>query len=214
MKEKYSKIPVNTFKHLQINAGMLLSEFDPSSATVTEANILGPTSGGTNFTATPTFSDWGEDIDNCPKNTKELKRLENWEVKASGAFVAVDSGLAERLVALADASDDTTDTTLHKVTPRDTVNLEKDFRDLWIVGDYGDVNTGASANFIAIHMMDVLSTGGFALQTADKAKGKFNFEFTAHYSLDAQDTVPFEIYIKETVTDDTGDTDDTDDSNP
>ena len=194
MKEKYSKIPVNTFKTLTVNAGMLMKAFDPSTGTVADANILGPTSGGSNFTATPTFTDWGEDIDNCPKNTKELKRLENWEVKVSGAFVALSADLAEALAALADKS---TASGVSKITPRDTVNLAKDFRDLWLVGDYSDVNTGSDAGFIAIHMMNALSTGGFQFQTTDKNKGKFSFEFTCHYSIDAQETVPFEIYIKE-----------------
>jgi hypothetical protein len=45
-------------------------------------------------------------------------------------------------------------------------------------------------------MMNALSTGGFQIQTADKEKGQFSFEFTGHYSKDSADTVPFEIYIK------------------
>lgn len=189
MREKYSKIPANTFQHLAVNAGILLANFDPTTGSVVEADMLGPTSGGVNFTTTPTFSDWGEDIDNCPKNTKELKRLEDWDVKMSGSFVACSLDLARRLSALADLSG-------NKVTPRDTIDIENDFSDIWLVGDYSDVNTGTGAGFIAIHMMDALSTGGFQIQTTDKNKGQFAFEFTGHYSLDAQDTVPFEIYIK------------------
>ena len=50
--------------------------------------------------------------------------------------------------------------------------------------------------FIAIKLLNALSTGGFQLQTADKSKGQFAFEFTGHYSMSAQDIVPFEIYIK------------------
>lgn len=189
MREKYSKIPANTFQNLVVNAGILLSSFDPSAGTVAENAMLGPTSGGVNFTTTPSFKDWGEDIDNCPKNTKELKRLENWDVKISGSFVACSPALARRLCALADLADG-------KITPRDTVDIAADFADIWLVGDYSDKNTGSGAGFIAIRLMDTLSTGGFQLQTTDKEKGKFAFEFTAHYSLDAQDTVPFEIYIK------------------
>lgn len=187
--EKYTKIPSDTFQHLAINAGILLSAFDPAAGTYAPTAMMGPTSGGVNFTATPSFKDWGEDIDNCPKNTKELKRLDNWEVKMSGSFVACSAALARQLSALADMNDG-------KITPRDTVNISADFKDIWLVGDYSDVNTGSGAGFIAIRMMDALSTGGFQLQTADKEKGKFAFEFTGHYSIDNQDTVPFEIYIK------------------
>lgn len=60
---KYTKIPENTFQTLQMNAGVLLSEFDPATPTVADNKILGATSGGINFTATPSFIDFGEDID-------------------------------------------------------------------------------------------------------------------------------------------------------
>lgn len=185
----FTKIPANTFKQLAINAGVLLNDFDPTTATYTDEDMIGPTTGGVNFTATPTYSDYGEDIDNCPKNTKELKRLDDWEVKMSGTFIAVTADLARRLTALADISG-------NKITPRSTVDVANDFMDVWLVADYSDVNTGANAGFIAIHLMNALSTGGFQIQTADKAKGQFSFEFTGHFSMDAQDTVPFEIYIK------------------
>ena len=56
---KFTKIPTNTFETIQINAGVLLSEFDPTSPTVTDAKILGATTGGITFTATPTYSDYG-----------------------------------------------------------------------------------------------------------------------------------------------------------
>lgn len=46
-------------------------------------------------------------------------------------------------------------------------------------------------------MKDVMSTGGFQLQTTDKGKGQFAFTYTAHYSIDAQDDVPCEIYVQE-----------------
>lgn len=184
---QYTKIPITTFEQLVLNAGILVDDFTPSTATV--GNIIGATTGGLSFEATPTFNDFGEDIDNCPKNTKELKRLDDWDVKTSGTFVTVTPALAKRLMALADISDTT------KITPRDTIDAD-DFEDLWLIADYSDENTGTTAGYVAIHMMNTLSTGGFKLQTEDKSKGKFAFEFTAHYSLDAQDTVPFEIYVK------------------
>ena len=188
---KYTKIPENTFQNLQLNAGVLLSSFTPSSATVSEEAIIGATTGGINFTATPTYTDFGEDIDNCPKNMKELKKLDSWEAKCSGTFVTVDTAVAKSLIGAADiGSPDTT-----KVTPRNDL-AQADFSDIWIVGDYSDKNGDTNGGFIAIHMMNALSTGGFQIKTADKAKGQFAFEYTAHYSMSAQDTVPFEVYVK------------------
>ena len=188
---KYTKIPENTFKNLQLNAGVLLSSFNPASATATDESIIGATTGGINFTATPTYTDFGEDIDNCPKNMKELKKLDSWEVKCSGTFVTFDTAVAKSLIGAADIG--TSDTT--KVTPRNDL-AQADFSDIWIVGDYSDQNGETNGGFVAIHMMNALSTGGFQIKTADKAKGQFAFEYTAHYSMSAQGTVPFEVYVK------------------
>ena len=188
---KYTKIPETTFQNLQLNAGVLLSTFNPASATVADESIIGATTGGINFTATPTYIDFGEDIDNCPKNMKELKKLDSWEAKCSGTFVTIDTAVAKSLIGAADIG--TSDTT--KVTPRNDL-AQSDFDDIWIVGDYSDKNGDTNGGFIAIHMMNALSTGGFQIQTADKEKGQFAFEYTAHYSMSAQDTVPFEVYIK------------------
>lgn len=109
----------------------------------------------------------------------------------SGTFVAADTAIAKRLVGAADI--DTQDTT--KVTPRNDL-ADADFSDIWFVGDYSDQNGEANGGFIAIKLINALSTGGFQLQTSDKAKGQFSFTFTGHYSIVAQGTVPFEIYIK------------------
>ena len=188
---KFTKIPNDAFQKLQINAGILTTDFTPTTGTIGEAGQIGATTGGVNFTATPTYSDFGEDIDNCPKNMKELKKLDSWEVKMTGTFVNADTAIAKRLCGAADIG--TPDTT--KVTPRNDLK-DADFADIWLVGDYSDKNGETNGGFIAIKLLNALSTGGFQLKTADKAKGQFAFEFTGHYSMSAQDTVPFEIYIK------------------
>ena len=185
---KYTKIPETTFQNLQLNAGVLLSAFNPESATVANESIIGATTGGVNFTATPTFSDYGEDIDNCPKNMKELKKLDAWEISMSGTYVTVDANAVKSLVGAADVS-------VNKITPRNDVLLT-DFTDIWWVGDYSDKNGETNGGFVAIHMMNALSTGGFAIQSSDNGKGNFAFTYTAHYSMSAQDTVPFEVYVK------------------
>ena len=185
---KYTKIPETTFKNLQLNAGVLLSAFNPESATVADESIIGATTGGVNFTATPTFSDYGEDIDNCPKNMMELKKLDSWEISMSGTYVTVDVNAVKALVGAADVSG-------NKITPRNDLKLT-DFTDVWWVGDYSDQNGETNGGFVAIHMMNALSTGGFAIQSSDNGKGNFAFTYTAHYSMSAQDTVPFEVYVK------------------
>ena len=188
---KFTKIPSDAFQKLQINAGILTTDFTPATGTIGEAGQIGATTGGVTFTATPTFSDFGADIDNCPKNMKEFKRQDMVEAKIAGTFINADTKTAKTLCGAADI--DTSDTT--KVVPRTDLK-DSDFTDLWLVGDYSDKNGAKNGGFIAIHMLNALSTGGFQLKTADKAKGQFAFEFTAHYSIAKQDKVPYEIYIK------------------
>ncbi len=192
---KFTQIPTDTFKKLQLGAGILTTEFDPATGKLTASNIIGATSGGVSFEATPSFTDFGEDIDNCPKNTKELKKLDSWEAKMSGSFVTMDTNVATSVIGTAAvASNDST-----KVVPRNFVEA-KDFKNIWWVGDYSDINEDGSsagkAGFIAIKLINALSTGGFKIQSGDKAKGTFEFEYTGHYSSENIDTVPFELYIK------------------
>lgn len=188
---RFTKIPETTFQEIQLNAGVLLNSFNPESVPDEEAmlaTILGATSGGVSFTAVPSFIDFGEDIDNCPKNTKELKQLDTWDVKMSGTYVTVNAANVANLLAAADVSES-------KITPRDSLK-DDDFKDVWWVGDYSNKNDETNGGMIAIHMMNSLSTAGFSLKSGDKVKGQFAFEYTAHYSIADQGTVPFEVYVK------------------
>lgn len=185
---KYKKLSETAFQEIQINAGVILSNFTPADATIDTTDIIGATTGGVSFTAVPEFVDFGEDIDNCPKNMMELKRINSWDIKLSGTYVTINATSAKTMIGAADVSDT-------KITPRNDLAVT-DFSDLWFVGDYSDKNGETNGGFIAIHMMNSLSTGGFSIQSSDNAKGQFAFEYTAHYSMDAQTTVPFEVYVK------------------
>ena len=185
---KYTKVPETTFQKLQLNAGILLKNFVPETATVERAGIIGATTGGVSFTATPSYSDFGEDIDNVPANMKELKKLDSWAVSMGGTFVTIDAAGAKSLLGAADVSG-------NKITPRNDL-LADDFEDLWWVGDYSDENSEETGGFVAIHMMNTLSTGGLSIRSTDNGKGNFAFTYTAHYSMDDPDKVPFEVYVQ------------------
>lgn len=185
---KFTQIPTDTFEKLQLNAGIIVDTFTPASGVI--GNIIGATTGGVNFSDSPTFTDFGDDIDNCPKNTMELKRLDQREVTMSGTFVTVSTTVAKKLVGAGDI--DGSNTT--KIVPRNDL-LTTDFGDVWWVGDYSDEN-GANGGYIAIKLCNALNTSGFQIQTGDKAKGQFAFSFMGHYSIEEQDKVPYELYIK------------------
>lgn len=193
---KFTQIPTDTFQKLQLNAGILVDDFTPSTGVI--GNLLGATTGGIEFSTNPEYEDFGEDIDNCPNNTKELKRITAYDPTMSGTFLTCTAAVAKMLVGSADI--DGTDTT--KVVPRQQL-LDSDFDTVWWIGDYSDVNedsgsgsSATSAGFLAIKLMNALNTGGFQITSSKNAKGNLAFEFHGHYSIDAQDTVPFEIYCK------------------
>ena len=187
--QKFTKVPEDTFEKLQLNAGILVDTFTPESGTI--GNILGATTGGIQFASNPEYVDFGEDVDNVPNNTKELKHLSGYDPTMSGTFLTCTSAVIKSLVGGADI--DSQDST--RVIPRAEL-LSTDFSDLWWVGDYSDVNTGANAGFIAIHLKNALNTAGFQIQSAKNEKGQMAFEYHGHYSIASQDEVPFEIFCK------------------
>lgn len=190
MSLKFTKMATDAFEKLQLNAGILVDEFTP--ATGAFGNILGATSGGINFASNPTYTDFGEDVDNCPPNTKQLKRISSFDPSMSGTFLTVTAASVAELVGAADV--DGSDAT--HVVPRSYL-LDTDFKDVWWIGDYSDVNTGANAGFLAIHLMDALNTTGFQIQSGKDAKGTMSFEYHGHYDLeDEEQAPPFEIYCK------------------
>lgn len=188
---RFTKIPETTFSEIQLNAGVFLADFNPADGSFELTDIIGATTGGMSFADAMTFTDFGEDIDNCPANMMELKQLDTHKVTMSGTFVTVTAKTVKTLISVADiASGDNT-----KVVPRNDL-LDTDFTDIWWVGDYSDKNGETKGGYVAIHLMNALNTGGFQIKSTDKGKGQFAFSFMGHYSMSAQDTVPYEVYVK------------------
>lgn len=189
---RFTKIPVDTFQNLQINAGFLTTDFIPSTGV---AAPYFATTGGISFATNPEYEDFGEDVDNCPKNTKELKRLVAVAPALSGNAVTVDHNVVKKLIG--GATIDSSTAGVKKITPNLALNASTDFDDIWFVGDYSDNNDDSNGGGIAIHLLNGLNTAGFQLTTTDRGKGQFAFEFTGHMSISAQTTLPFEVYIIE-----------------
>lgn len=177
----FTVIPQDTFDGLQLDAGVLLKRFDPAKvAAPADEDIICATTGGINISCVPTYSDLGEDVDNCPVNTKELKHLDGWECKMS--FTALGTSPENIKLALGAATVSTT-----KVTPNRDLK-QADFSDIWWAGDRAD------GGVVATCLKNALSTGGFTLQTTKNGKGQVSVELTGHVSIDAQDTMPMEFY--------------------
>ena len=180
----FTVIPQATFEEMQLDAGVLLKNFDPTQpAAPADADIICATTGGITASCVPTFSDLGEDVDNCPVNMKELKHLDSWECTLGFTSLGISPDNIKLALGSADVSGS-------KITPRRDLK-QSDFTDLWWVGDRAD------GGFAAIKLKNALSTGGFALTTTKAGKGQVAVTLTGHVSIDAQNVVPMEFYSAE-----------------
>ena len=184
---RFTVIATDAFDALQVDAGVILTEFDPANPYQTPASskILATTTGGVNPTCVPTYSDYGEDVDNVPNNMMEFKHLDGWEAKMS--FTSIKFNADNTKWALGAAESELLANGVTKVKPRRDVK-QSDFKDLWWVGD--KANGGA----YAIKLLNALSTGGLSIQSTKNGKGTNTIEVTGHVSIDAQDVMPMEIY--------------------
>lgn len=182
----FTVIPQATFEEMQLDAGVLLKTFNPASPAVTDSAIICATTGGISASCVPTYSDLGEDVDNCPINTKELKHLDSW--LCTLGFTSLGVSPAQIKMALGAADIDGTDST--KIVPRRDLE-QTDFSDVWWVGDRAD------GGFVAVQLKNALSTDGFALTTTKAGKGQVAVTLTGHVSIDAQDVVPMVFYSAE-----------------
>lgn len=178
----FTKIPQNAFDALQLDAGVLLSSFNPASPSVPDSAIICATTGGITVSCVPTYSDFAEDVDNAPNNLKEFKHLDGWECKISTTSLGTSAELIRMALGAADVT-----VASGKVVPRRNLSQD-DFADLWWVGDKAD------GGFVAVKLINGLSTAGFSLATTKNGKGQITIELTGHVSIADQDTMPMEFY--------------------
>ena len=184
MARKFTKISKEAFKSMQINAGVVLNKFDPTGTTeIQDADIICATSGGVTAECKPNITDLGDDVDNCQKNTAELMQIEDYDCTLSFTALNVTTDVIKLALGAADVAE-------KKVTPRMTLDPTEstgDFKDIWWVGDT------IEGGFVAVKLMNALSTGGLTLKTNDKGKGNISVTLTGCPRL-GSDTVPMEWY--------------------
>lgn len=180
----FTRIPADTFSQIQTDAGILLYNFDPAKPEdVKDADIICPTTGGITAACEPTYSDMGEDVDNCPANLLELKHLDSWNCHLD--FTSLGTTPKSIRLALGAADVDSENPT--HIIPR--VNLKtSDASDVWWVGDRAD------GGMVAVCLKRALSTAGFSLQTTKSGKGQTSVTLTGHVSVATQSEVPMEFY--------------------
>lgn len=191
MAGRFTVIPQSTFEEMQLDAGVLLYNFNPSSPVApADDDIICATTGGITASCKANYSDMGEDVDNCPNNVKELKHLDGWDctmeftsLGTSPESIALSLGAAD----LESTGEGSSAKLTGKITPRRDLS-QNDFKDIWWVGDRAD------GGLVAIQLLNALSTEGFSLQTTKAGKGQNSVTLTGHVSVKDQDTVPMVFY--------------------
>lgn len=180
----FTAISQGAFDELQLDAGMLLRTFNPASpAAPQDEDIITATTGGIQVSCVPTYSDFGEDVDNVPNNMKEFKHLDSWECKISTTALGTSPAVIKFALGAADVDGSNS----AKIVPRRDLE-QTDFAHLWWVGDKAD------GGMVAVKLLNALSTGGFSLQTTKNGKGTVALEIMGHVSINAQNVMPMEFY--------------------
>lgn len=184
MARKFSIISQDAFKSMQFNAGVVLNKFNPETPDASvAADIVCTTTGGITAECKANFIDLGDDVDNAQKNTAELMQIEDYDCTLAFTALNVTTDVIKLALGAADV-------TGKLVKPRMTVDPTSetgDFKTIWWVGDTLD------GGFVAVKLLNAISTGGLSLKTNDKGKGNLSVTLTGCQRM-GSDEVPMEFY--------------------
>lgn len=184
---RFTRISEDAFNSLQVEAGVILTTFDPYHPyrTPESDEILATTTGGVSPSCVADSQDYGSDVDNVPNNMMELKQITGYTCSLS--FTSIKFNAANTKWALGAADITTLSNGVKKIKPRKELKLS-DFQTIWWVGDKAD------GGAYAIKIYNALSTAGLSIKTSKNGKGTMTQTITAHTSVNAQDDVAMEFY--------------------
>ena len=187
-----------TFENLQLNAGVFLEGFDPSTyadaAALEDAvlaaleggdGVIGATIGGGTFVAEPAIRQIEADGMRYPVEGSIVNDM--WTVKLTTTLKEITPDNFKRALLCCDADTSKPNVTVLSVR----TDIEKtDYipRLCWI----GDTSKG----FVLIELDNALNLTGANFTFTDKGEGTLPVEFHAHYAtMQNQETAPFRIHV-------------------
>lgn len=184
MNKMYHAISADAFKKLQFQAGAVLKTFDPTEATPIKAEDMAfLTSGGISIICKPNTADLGEDLDEVPENTYQLKHITSWNCGLSVTCMTVSADTIKLSLGAADVE-------TNKITVREDYK-DEDFQNIWWHGNL------IGGGYAAVKLMKAASDGGLELKTAKDGKGNITLSLKGHYDMKDPSNVPMEFYVKE-----------------
>lgn len=188
-------IRAETFAKLGFDTGMLLKNFDYSTATdaaslatlaatakAAGTTLLGATKGGITLTDTPEYHTPTLDGLNGP--VKGARHIIGRTVKASGTLVELTGA---RLKDIIGAADVTVSGNITTITPRASLADADYLTTLVWIGEM------AGEGLVLVKLDNALNTNGFNFTAPTKDNQTYSFEFTAHMT--DPDTVPYETLL-------------------
>ena len=185
-----TRISADAADKMQINAGLLLNNFDVANPVEpADEDIVCETTGDFSITCVPTTEDFFADVNNAPTNTKEGKQITGWDCSLGVTALSITE---ENLILSLGAADTMAD---GGIRPRRTYKAE-DFKSLYWIGDMIDEN-----KLFAIVMDDTVSTGGLSFTSTNNGKGGLALTLMPHSTITNIEKVPMAFYILEKVDD-------------
>lgn len=185
---KATRISADAAEKMQINAGLLLNNFDISNpAEPADEDIVCETTGDYSITCTPNTQDFFEDVNNAPTNTKEGKRIIGWNCGLSLTAISITEEMLKLSLGASNIAED------GGIRPRSQYAAE-DFKSLYWIGDMTD-----ETKLFVVAMDDTVSTGGLSFTASDDGKGRLALSLTPHATMADADKIPMAFYILEKV---------------
>ena len=191
-----------TFENLQLNAGIVLANFDLSTVADATAlaeliaeklqtpdeTMLGATRGGGSFVVSKEIRE--PDIDGRRYSFKGGRFVDSSDARLTTTLVEITPGNIVRTLAAGEASTSGKKTTIVMHTAIQNTDYLTNV--VWI-GDLAD------GRLVAIELLNALNTGDFTFTYTDKGEGTLAVEFHAHQEhVEDYDQAPFRvIYFEE-----------------
>lgn len=185
-KKVFNKVSSDAFQKMAFGTGMLLSKFNPESPTVPDdADIICTTGEDITASCVASYKDMAEGIGNVPEGMAEMMELEGYTCSMS--FTGKNITPEFMAMAIGPAT-----VTGNKITPKSYIEATDFKSGVWLLIDL------LSGGWAAVHLKNVLSSGGLSLKTAKGGVSDLSCELKGYYSIKNQDEVPMEFYVSTT----------------
>ena len=186
----FSGFTANTPKHLQMDAGAFLKNYDISKDTWEAAKgtkLIGATAGGGSFSAVPTLRK--VEIDGIKGAAKGMQNIDEWVVTMTANVKEITADSLKLALAAADTKAPQSPANYTHITARNLLKDEDYLQNLTWVGRLSGTNDP-----VIIVVKNALATNGLTISFADKAEGVIPVTITGHYDPANMEEVPFDIY--------------------